>query len=288
MDRDVLAAVRPLLEERRVVPVVGYGDAYDDLPGWLEALNPHREQARARRVERLRQALGERDPPEVITARNLAEGLGRVGGPADAGEPVRAMFERRTRALERQRRDLIAIQQLIRSIVEPAAVAEQIQAWAATRRDNVEPPAGFTQTVERAGSALFVVPEGLISALKRRGVDVHQREIDGYCRELVEAMKRGLARGSDPYQRGNMKRVLTSVQAIIEADADELFALPARDRRLATQEAALLAVREDRGLELRPLGAVETISATLGMNPGPLDAAVVRLGGERVIVAYSK
>ena len=285
------ARSREFLHERRI-QLVGYGVGHSELPAWIAGLNPGHERAQAGRAGDARNALIRRGPEAEQTYAKSVAGLTPSGSDVDLAAEAHTLFSAAAASVERSRGQLLTAQRLLRSMVDAGAVERMLAWWQdegwATKTEHRAPPDGFVDAVKQAGIALFILPGDLLSSLKRRGVAVHERILDRYCAELIDDMERGLPiTGEDGYQRENMARILTSFDAVVQADPERVFPPLERGSGVVREDASLLVLRED-SVEVRPLDDPPALSARLVHVPGPIRAAAVRFGDEPAIATWNR
>ncbi|MFN7983488.1 MAG: SIR2 family protein [Vicinamibacterales bacterium] len=289
--------VREFLHRWRI-QVVPFGPGYADLAATIRQLNPHADQALAHRVLVIEQIL--RSTPADARNRviDLLGGLpmwDRVTGTptVDVGPSLLDIAdallatERRTQA--QMRGDVKTMQALASSMLDRRQLERGI---GYTWREGVKLLGdAFRPAVLAASAALTLFPDSLLAALKRRGVAIHGNYLSGYCRSVLEGVEKGDTWPTeDHYTLENLYRILTSLNAVLGADADELFPDPQAGTRVSPSELpALVVLRTDR-LELRRLDAADTVIAQLPLNPStsPSGAEVVRFEGEDAICAFDR
>ena len=177
---------------------------------------------------------------------------------------------------------------LARQMVDVPKMKQQIELWESSRRKVVY--AGeFREIAGRANGALFLFPPSLLSALKRRGVEIHQNVLSGFCANVLRDLERNkdTAIVKDEYRVENAKRVLTSLYAILQVNPAQAFLEPAAAKRSGKLiRPCLLVVRKDR-LEVRSAAEPRQIVAALPAELDLLGGEFVQLGGRTVVIAYN-
>lgn len=284
---------RALLLENRV-QVLEYGKEYHELPAFLHEINPHPERAYYRRLELARDLLATARPPggagadpaDLAALTSILGGMLRGDAGADPGDAARlalglhasaappppqpdvteeaasALLAERARAEQRNRDDLRALQQLLATMVDPADVRREADAWhpAMTAYGGT-----FRETVRRAYAAMKLVPMPLLSTLQMRGVYVHDAWLSGHAARIFHFLEEraDVEMEGDAYWVENAKRILTSLRAVLEADPGRLFPPPVRGVRHAPVAGPVLLVAHERHVELRALHDPASVLAEL-------------------------
>ena len=277
--------VRDFLLQWRV-QVVPFGPTRDALAATLRALNPHRDRALARRVQELLRVLG--SPPDDVRERilQLMRAIPAATAPvrpslADVADTLLAT-ERSSN--DQMRGDLSTMQTLAWSIIDRDALDREIGRYADSQIDEFS--GSFRTTVVEAAAALALFPEWLLSALKRRNVNIHGNYLSGYCRSVLEHVERGSsALAGDAYTLENLFRILSSLKNVLNADPALLFP-PLRPGTLTPDvDAPSLAVLRSDRIELRAMTPAASVVAELPLPPllRPHAMEIVRLDGAEAL-----
>jgi hypothetical protein len=272
------------------IQVIPYGPTHADLATAVNDLNPNRERAIARRVRLIQNQLdaGTQEVRQEVI--NLLEGLTAPGRQhlADMTLVADTLLQTQHQAADQLRDDLIGLQQLTLSMIDPASLRYEIGRW----REVHSYTGSFREVVTAASAAIELFPSTLLHALKRRGVHIHGNLLSGYCKQALSDLERWA--GSMPqneYYIENATRVLTSLQGVLEADPNKLFPRPASGVRLSTEREAtyLLVARYDR-LELRRGAAPSDVVAKLPLNTATVLYGLdfVNFDGASAVCAYDQ
>jgi hypothetical protein len=273
------------------IQIVDYGPSFDDLPAWLESVNPYRERASARRSAKIKELYETQDPAYLDAAISLLQSLRRPDAPEEidiALEAQRLFQKHQSRAAELHG-NFCALQRLTRTMVDPEAVRRSMLGWRVGYKAD---PQGYSAQVFAAAEALFLFPDSMLHALKARGVDIHANILSGYCLNLMDDLRTLPLEDrvmTGDYAAENMMRIMRALHSIFEADADMVFPLPQEGQKLSAQESAALVVVRGDAIELRELESPHRQLALLPTNTLETSGAeVVRLRGEPAIVAYNR
>ena len=275
------------LKEFRV-QVLPFGSEYEDLPKRLFSINPKREQAIAHRILLARRLLANNDPDE---RQRFAEVIQAVVKPQARRNELRELseqlFQERSQSAARVRKDLETLQKLALLIVDPEALRRQVSDWS---RKQTKYAGAFRETALQAASALALFPDDLLAALHRRRVNVHANVLSGisagYLKLLEEHSRSPMY--EDEYGVENVKRIMSSLVAILDADPAEVFPTPQTGITPSRLSGDYLQVARANRIELRPTRDPEKVAALLPVEgPAIIDAESVTFRNRQVIAAYN-
>jgi SIR2-like domain len=246
------------------IQIVPYGPTHDALAATLCAINPQRGRAIAIRASRAAEIMnGAREPGDSDKFARLLVGIAgeQSSTEIDFQAEARALFDRQSKGVDRMRGDLVSMQRLMAGIISPATLKQHLheREW-----NPCGQPPEYKEVVVRAHAALSLMRQDLLTALKRRGVNIHGRVLDGYCSKVVHSLKTDpSATLLDPYAFENTRRVLSSLSSIFDADADTVFPRLRGGGLLKPMEDQLLLLGWDDRLELRSVQATYPVVAEL-------------------------
>jgi len=268
------------------IHVIPYGPTHDALAGVLRTLNPHAARAAAMRARVLRDLVDSHSPGARDLIVDAISDLPPVPMRWDAVADALLADNRAT--LAQMRADLKSLQALARTIISPEAIRTELSRYLAG--DVTEFDGSFADVAGRAHQALRLMPAAMLSALKRRDVQIHQNWFSGDCTHDLDFLTR-VPTALDPYWLENVSRILTSLAAVLESDPDILFEEPSVGESLEpdTVGTYLLVTRADR-LELRTADAACTRLAMLpfGSGTGVRGASVVTFDRNTAVVAFTR
>jgi hypothetical protein len=288
--------IRDFLQRWRI-QIVPYGPTREDLMTTLNDLNPNREQAVARRVRLINKIL---EGSSVELRGDLINILGGLPLPgkqhlADMSALADALLQKEHHTADQLRNDLTGLQQLARSMIDPALLDQEIQRY---HEGAIQDYTGsFREAVTASSAVLALFPPALLNALQRRRVDVHSSWLSGYCRETLEFLeslkeledRRGVKVPPRPYRLENAKRILTSLRAVLNAEPERLFQRPLRGTPLlpGDEQPYLLVARTGR-LELRRPATPLEIKAELPLSTAlPVDGVdIVTFDGAAAVCGF--
>jgi hypothetical protein len=210
------------------IQVVPFGPGFDDLPGKIHDLNPNADRAYSHRYRLASELLSGGNTTKSAQFANVMEGLNKRASVHDLRSVATKLFEKRQHTRSYLRGELAAMQKLTLSLVEPEHLTIEIQSWEDGKVEGFE--GSFRQTVLEASSALGLFHSELLTALKRKGIEIHRRVLDGYCQKILFAFHRTGFLTPTSYLKENLKRILTTLKAILEASPEKIFPVPERAR----------------------------------------------------------
>lgn len=274
--------------------IIPYGPTHEQLPEAISAFNVNAQRAYVQRIYLVKDILELQHPEEIPRFLALMEGAGLREQDPKLREAAVTLLEQGRNERTRQREDLAAMQLLTRSLVDPNAIVEESAKW---DRGKTKFEGRFRETVKNAAGALFLFETTLLNDLKRRDVDIHKNVLDGVCQSMLETlenMEPELISRLTPdapwydYEVENMNRILTTLDAILKAEPEEVFPDPGVGR--ASEESlagSLLVLWEDR-LELRKCDRPAHAFAFLPLDMPALGGSCEVLKGRKMIIAFTR
>jgi hypothetical protein len=275
------------LHELRV-QVIPYGPTHAALADAIEALNPNLERAYATRMRLSKQLLQAGSASKIGEFVSILEGAGASAAHDKLRAAAETLFQSTKEGRSRSRQNLVAMQMLTRSLVDPESVKREMLSW---DHNQTRYEGRYRETVKRAAGALFLFEDSLLNALKQRGVHIHQNILSGGSRDYFEMLENQVDRTrgeADPYAIENVNRILTTLNAILEARPGEVFpelapGVPAKE----PIGQCLLVVRNGR-LELRRMGHAEQVFAMLPLDMPPLDGCFAIVEAREAVVSFTR
>jgi len=197
------------------------------------------------------------------------------------------LLENRRNSVQKLRQALISFQAIAESIISVKELAHLNEKW---RVGKVQVYGGsFRDAVNRAYGLLGLLEYNFIVELRQRGVmGIHPYWLDGHLQMEYLLLKRAMGdTRRDIYGIENANRILCTLRAICEAEANDIFPVPISGLAKTNLRGGHILITRSDSLELRPIDVPEEISATLPLGvPPPRQAEAVKIHGDVTIVAH--
>ena len=253
-------------------------------------MNPNRARAREWRTSIARGLLADGSPEKSGDFANVIEGV--RSDVVDLRNAAKDLLQKRQRTSKYLRGQLGALQQIMSALVDRSAIKRQIARWSQGYGDVIY-DTDFRASVLEANSALTLVPQDLLAALKRRDVDIHGSVLSGYAMsvlrryELVHARNQQVA--PSPYHIENLKRILSTTDAILDAKPEQVFPDVAQAIIHNAYDGRRLQVTRENRLELRKLSdPAEVVSVLPLAYDGNRQSEVTQLHRKSAILTHDR
>jgi hypothetical protein len=269
--------------------LVPFGSEFSDLPRMLDELNSNRAKARAWRQKLLMELRAGGSGDKSADFANVIEGV--RSGAGDLRGAAEELFQKRQRTSAYLRGQLAALQKIMSALVDVEEVRRQINLWETGEITAYE--GDFRAAVRDANSALMLVPEDLLAALKRRNVDVHGVVLSGHAASVMDRYERSAERNRnlapDPYGIENLKRILSTTEVILDAKPETVFPEVANAVIHSAYRGPRLLVTRTNRLELRKLSDPAEVVAVLPLpEDRSRESELVKLRGGRTILTLDR
>ena len=280
---------RKTLTEYRL-QVIDYG-GHNDLAAWIRALDAEPDHAIARRYVRIAELARGGALASTPQLASIIEGLGN--GPTarpSVDADLKKAFTTRTEARSIARDDLVVLNRAATSVINEDDLNYVNEVWVRGTWTSIDASgrSRFLRAVASAAAALEFYDSSTLAALKRRYINIHENVLSGFAYQFLNRVKRfGLRESEESYTIENLRRIVTSLQAILAADPEATFPNPTRGKNLRSGGRYLLVIRSGR-VELRPFSAPKSVEAVLPFDFSPRGFAALKHEGETIVAGADR